>query len=255
MTTDKVSLYIDPLLSKDEVLYLKYKSSTYGKRTDLHKFINNMIIFITNMKSSTRYNFLEFFILLKLNDKPFLTKHQRTRINEYSKNYNYHINSSNATKKGYLKLAIDQGCDLALKSSNTVRVLDKISAIKNTLPVLIENVPVVTKDEITLEDVLTKRLQLLRSAKSRNLEFNLTDEDVRQILERKTCYYTKARFSSSPDYQRTVDRIDNKLGYISGNVVACIHGVNQLKNLLIENNNNGKFILTIKQLKTMVSKL
>ena len=254
MSVDRVALHIEPLLTEDEIVYLKFKSSTYGKRSDINTFITNMINFILFMKPYKRYQYLEFFILLRLNDQPFLTRAQRGKINEYAKNYNYNVNKSDASKKGSLHLAINRGRAMALKTPNTLKVLEKASKLPIIEKPIVEE-PLIINEGITLEDILTKRLQLLRSAKSRNLEFNLTDEDVRQILERKTCYYTKARFSSSPDYQRTVDRIDNKLGYISGNVVACIHGVNQLKNLLIENNNNGKFILTIKQLKTMVSKL
>ena len=96
-----------------------------------------------------------------------------------------------------------------------------------------------------------KKLQLLKSAKSRGLDFNLSDTDIKKLLERKKCFYTNVVMTSDSSMtQRTIDRIDNTKGYIKGNVVACTYQSNQLKNNLIENdslnlNSNAKVLASL----------
>lgn len=252
MAKDLVELHIEPLISKEEIIYLRNRSCIFGKRSDLHVFINNMLNFVIALKPARRYVHLEFFILLKINDQQFLTNKQRSRINEYSKNFNYNVNKTGAAKKGSLRLAIDKFQPKALEARHTLKVLNR--PLPKLAPKSREE-PIAVDEGITLEVILSKRLQLCRSARSRNLEFSLSDEDVRTLLERKTCYYTGARFSKSEDYKKTVDRIDSSKGYIPGNVVACTNGANQLKNSVLENNLNGRFTLTLTQLKKMVGKL
>lgn len=93
------------------------------------------------------------------------------------------------------------------------------------------------------EKIITKWKQLKQSAKDRKKEFNLTLEDIRKLLLTKKCYYLDCPLeeydSSLPDSkhspnERTIDRIDNTLGYVSGNVVACSRKANQLKNIVFE---------------------
>lgn len=75
--------------------------------------------------------------------------------------------------------------------------------------------------------VAKKLVALNNSATSRGLDFGLTLRTVRQLLTRKTCYYTGKKFSQSNI--RTIDRVDNSIGYVEGNVVACTKAVNELK--------------------------
>lgn len=83
--------------------------------------------------------------------------------------------------------------------------------------------------------VARKYTQLLTSAASRGLPFNLTLADVRALLKRKTCAYTKVEFSETNEaHKRTIDRMDCNLGYVRGNVVACTHEANQLKEHFFE---------------------
>lgn len=79
-----------------------------------------------------------------------------------------------------------------------------------------------------------KYLQLFRSSVKRGKEFNLTLKDVHNILQQKTCYYTGTVFEESGPNMRTVDRVDNSLGYVKGNVVACTLAANQAKEHLFE---------------------
>ena len=90
------------------------------------------------------------------------------------------------------------------------------------------------KDIKTISDleVARKLVNIHSSAQSRNLEFNLTFEYVKKLLEYKTCYYTNVTFTEDGPNQRTFDRLDNDKGYIVGNVVACNSDINGKKNNL-----------------------
>lgn len=83
--------------------------------------------------------------------------------------------------------------------------------------------------------VVKKYHQLLVSAVTRGLPFNLTLADVRALIKRKTCFYTKVPFNNANENtRRTIDRLDCNLGYVKGNVVACTHEANQLKEHFFE---------------------
>ena len=95
-------------------------------------------------------------------------------------------------------------------------------------------------DKPSLESVLSKRLQILKSAKNRGLEFNLTDTNVRKLLNTKVCYYTGVAFNENNDPLniRTFERVDDTRGYVQGNVVVVTLRANRIKNLLIEQDND-----------------
>lgn len=95
-------------------------------------------------------------------------------------------------------------------------------------------------DKPSLENVLSKRLQILKSAKNRGLEFNLTDANVRKLLSTKECYYTGVTFNENNDPLniRTFERVDDTKGYVQGNVVVVTLRANRIKNLLIEQDND-----------------
>lgn len=83
--------------------------------------------------------------------------------------------------------------------------------------------------------VVKKYHQLLVSAVTRGLPFNLTLSDVRKLIKRKTCFYTKIPFDNTTEaHRRTIDRLDCNLGYVKGNVVACTHEANQMKEHFFE---------------------
>lgn len=68
-------------------------------------------------------------------------------------------------------------------------------------------------------------------AKSLGHDFELTFTEYKRLILKKTCAYSGLPFSPVVNTwsSRTLDRIDNSLGYVSGNVVACTHGMNQIK--------------------------
>lgn len=108
---------------------------------------------------------------------------------------------------------------------------------------------------ISLEAILRKRLQIISSANRRGLEFDLSDEDVRLLLETTVCYYTGVTFNEGDDPLniKTFERIDNTKGYVSSNVVAVTLRANRIKNVLLEQDNDLK--ITPTQFIRMANKL
>lgn len=89
-----------------------------------------------------------------------------------------------------------------------------------------------TRPTISDVEVAKKLVNIHSSAQSRNLEFNLTFEYVKKLLEYTTCYYTNVTFTEDGIYARSFDRVDNDKGYVIGNVVACTVDINGKKNNL-----------------------
>jgi hypothetical protein len=86
--------------------------------------------------------------------------------------------------------------------------------------------------QITDIEVAKKMVNIHSSATSRNLEFNLSFDYVKKLLEYDTCYYTGVPFTEDGAHARSFDRLDNDKGYINGNVVACTIDINGKKNNL-----------------------
>jgi len=90
----------------------------------------------------------------------------------------------------------------------------------------------IVKPVISDVEVAKKLVNIHSSAQSRNLEFNLTFECVKKLLEYTTCFYTNVQFTEDGIYARSFDRVDNEKGYVIGNVVACTVDINGKKNNL-----------------------
>lgn len=110
--------------------------------------------------------------------------------------------------------------------------------------------------ELELE-AAKKYFHLHQSASRRKLDFDLKVADVKRLLKRKTCTYSgvvmvKGRHPNQVEElgqiseALTFDRINPDKGYVKGNVVACSHASNQLKNSL-EMSNTSDF-RTLKKL-------
>lgn len=89
-------------------------------------------------------------------------------------------------------------------------------------------------------------LSKIQSCQQRGIEFKLNFTSFKNLMRAKKCYYTGVALTrgggqeNNPNYL-TIDRIDNKLPYQKGNVVACCTKANQLK-ALVENSD-----MTMKQ--------
>jgi hypothetical protein len=66
-------------------------------------------------------------------------------------------------------------------------------------------------------------------------EFSLSFEQFSELFSSGTCFYTGQKLSYScktPNVQPTditIDRVNNHIGYVHGNVVACCHSFNVFK--------------------------
>lgn len=104
--------------------------------------------------------------------------------------------------------------------------------------------------------IVRKWRNLRSSAKRRNKEFNLTLDVVRKLVLQKRCYYTGAKFSKNPDSRnyKTIDRKDNRKGYVVGNVVAATRAANNLKEMVYESDNT-LISITPKQIAMFANKM
>ena len=98
----------------------------------------------------------------------------------------------------------------------------QVAPIQNT-----KQQPVISEIEVA-----KKLINIYQSAQDRKLQFNLSFEYVRKMLEYKTCYYTNKPFTEDGPNARSFDRVDSDKGYIEGNVVACTIDINGKKSNL-----------------------
>jgi len=82
----------------------------------------------------------------------------------------------------------------------------------------------------TTDKQLVKRFNAtVQSAKHRNIDFDMSLKELRRLMNRKTCHFTKVKFKPEGQLKMSLDRLDNTKGYIDGNVVACTVAINGLK--------------------------
>ena len=93
----------------------------------------------------------------------------------------------------------------------------------------IENIEICPKGKISDLEVAKKMINLKQSADSRNIKFDLSFLTLKKLMEQKKCFYTGRSFENKGDYALSIDRMDNKLGYLEGNVVSCTVEMNRKK--------------------------
>ena len=94
-------------------------------------------------------------------------------------------------------------------------------------------------EALVFEKRLAKKyLAKVHNAEERGIEMTLTLADMRKLMTRKTCGYTKVKLlddvDSSHPHKRTLERKDPTIGYTKANTIACTHACNKLKNILFE---------------------
>ena len=91
-------------------------------------------------------------------------------------------------------------------------------------------------DKYEFDILVAKRYTAkLQNAQQRGIEFKLTLTSVRNIMKAKRCYYTgvgltlprQGKVLRGTDV--TIERVDSRKGYVSGNVVAVCHAANNAK--------------------------
>jgi len=108
----------------------------------------------------------------------------------------------------------------------------KKEIIENTATDVVLEVKKELRPQIPDVEVAKKLVNIHSSAQSRNLDFDLTFEYVKKLLEYSTCFYTNVTFTEDGPNARSFDRVDNDRGYVIGNVVACTTDINGKKNNL-----------------------
>lgn len=97
--------------------------------------------------------------------------------------------------------------------------------------------------EFTTKEIRYLKTRLFfkkRNAKARGIEFNLTEDDWfmmgKGLLGKGVCDYTGLPFSATPNdpLYPSVERIDDKKGYVRGNVCVVGKRANQLKDFLVD---------------------
>jgi hypothetical protein len=82
--------------------------------------------------------------------------------------------------------------------------------------------------------VVTYYANKMRGCKDRNIEFNLTSTQVKNMLRAKRCGYTEELLTHTHqtqiDSDVTLDRINCMKPYETGNVIAVSHKANRAKN-------------------------
>lgn len=88
------------------------------------------------------------------------------------------------------------------------------------------------KSDLSDLEVAKKMIKIFQSAVDRKLEFDLSFNTVKKLLQEPKCYYTGKKFEENGVYARSFDRVDSDLGYVEGNVVACTVDINSKKSNL-----------------------
>ena len=161
--------------------------------------------------------------------------------------------------RGYLKIStIEESTVTYMLTDKGKQYLKTILNVKrevDAVPQKHNPAPEVVTENSGLEVILTKRLNILKSANKRGLEFNLTDANIKTLLNKKTCYYTGVAFDEGNDPMnvRTFERVDDTKGYVKDNVVAVTLRANRIKNILLEHDNELK--IGIEQFLMMADKI
>ncbi|WPJ20587.1 putative anti-sigma factor [Pseudomonas phage vB_PF_Y1-MI] len=102
--------------------------------------------------------------------------------------------------------------------------------------------------------IIAKLQSKQQNALGRGLDFNMTFQSMKNIMEAKKCFYTGVTLTDSPagnkPTDRTIERVDNEKGYIIGNVVACSYEANQVKAMF-----EGRSSIDLKTAIKMFSKI
>lgn len=95
--------------------------------------------------------------------------------------------------------------------------------------------------------VANKMCSLYGNAQRRGVDFELSFAKLKKVMHTKKCYFTGAklnRIDGDPN-QLSIDRLDNNVGYVDGNIVACARSFNEH----VKNN------LTVEQVKQLYNGL
>lgn len=82
-------------------------------------------------------------------------------------------------------------------------------------------------------EIASKLIRLKGRAAKRNIHFDMSFNRIKQLIRTKTCYYTGMKFvNGNEQLCRSIDRVDNSVGYVDSNVVVCTRLLNSKKGSL-----------------------
>lgn len=82
---------------------------------------------------------------------------------------------------------------------------------------------------ISAAKLAMKYVRVHQSAMKRNKEFDLSIFYLKNILSQKYCAYSGRKFSKSGENSLSLERIDNRRGYVDGNVIPVCLCLNSLR--------------------------
>ena len=77
--------------------------------------------------------------------------------------------------------------------------------------------------------VAARLIQTFESAKKRGKDFNLTYEYLENVMSQKVCAYSGEEFGTSDDDIMSLERFDNDIGYMIGNVIPVKRKYNTMR--------------------------
>jgi len=107
-------------------------------------------------------------------------------------------------------------------------------------------------------EVARRYIKKAKGSFDRGIDFTLTFVEYRSLLRTKKCFYTGIKLQvedSTKDDYLTLERIDNSIGYVKGNVKSVCYAANIIKNHLTEQPGGTLNRLSIEQLAKMFTKL
>lgn len=102
--------------------------------------------------------------------------------------------------------------------------------------------------------VASKYASKFKNACQRNIEFDLTFSDMRALMRKTNCEYTGVKFdNNSEELRQSIERIDESLGYVKGNVAAVTVHANNFKSLVMDHGGKPATSMTLEELTSFVS--
>jgi hypothetical protein len=89
------------------------------------------------------------------------------------------------------------------------------------------------------------RKHKLADAKKRGLDFSLSCDDINRLCQCQKCEYTGVKLTriNNDPTQFSLERVNNKLGYVAGNVIPVSKYANEVKNAVYEMTGTRKSVL------------
>lgn len=142
----------------------------------------------------------------------------------------------------------EAGFKVSRLNRETLRVI-----LGKDLECLSEEVIVDNKGRAFDAYVANKYYAKFKNATQRGIEFDLSFTDMKKLLKKSHCEYTGVLLDTNDDKLRpSVERIDENLGYVKGNVALVSVHANNFKSRVLDHGGEKSLALTLDELSSMV---